>query len=119
MRNTVDLRATILNVDQLYHITDAWLYCSKSEGLPFGPIELQAAGVPVLVSDVITKEIDLGLGLIESLSLNDSPRLWAEKAVTMEKKNLSKETIKAAFRKYNFDIEQNVRHLESIYEGVN
>lgn len=109
----------ILNVDQLYHITDAWLYCSKSEGLPFGPIELQAAGVPVLVSDVITKEIDLGLGLIESLSLNDSPRLWAEKAVTMEKKNLSKETIKAAFRKYNFDIEQNVRHLESIYEGVN
>ena len=107
----------ILNVDQLYHITDAWIYCSKSEGLPFGPIELQAAGVPVLASDVITKEIDLGLGLIEYLSLSDSPRLWAEKAVTLQKKNLSTEAIKAAFRKYNFDIEQNVQYLESIYEG--
>ena len=119
LENYCRFTGPLMNVEQLYHLSDVWIYCSAFEGLPFGPIELQAAGVPVLVSDVITKEIDLGLGLIESLSLNDSPRLWAEKAVTMEKKNLSKETIKAAFRKYNFDIEQNVRHLESIYEGVN
>lgn len=118
LENYCRFTGPILNVDQLYHITDAWIYCSKSEGLPFGPVELQAAGVPVLASDVITKEIDLGLSLIEYLSLNDSPRLWAEKAMSLQKKHLSAETIRTAFRKYNFDIEQNVRHLEKIYEGV-
>ncbi|MCM1368807.1 MAG: glycosyltransferase [Candidatus Amulumruptor caecigallinarius] len=104
-------------VEDLYHLSDVWIYCSIFEGLPFGPIELQAAGVPVLVSDVITREIDLGLGLLHFLSLDDSPQVWARKAVSIKKEGLPLEKIKKAFAMHNFDISQNVKNLEQIYEA--
>lgn len=109
----------IMDVEQLYHMTDLWIYCSKYEGLPFGPIELQAASIPLLASDVITKEIDLGLGLVHFLSLNDSPKEWAELAVKIKKEKIQERDILEVFRKYNFDILQGVKKLESIYEGIN
>ena len=109
----------IMDVEQLYHLTDLWIYCSAYEGLPFGPIELQAASVPVIASDVITKEIDLGLGLVYFLSLNDPPKKWAELAVSIKKEMLPEDNIRLAFKKYNFDIKQNVKILEAIYNGKN
>ena len=107
----------IMDVEQLYHMTDLWIYCSVFEGLPFGPIELQAASVPVIASDVITDEIDLGLGLVHFLSLSDSPKKWAKLAVSINKKQLPEEVIVSAFHEHNFDIRQNVEKLEAIYEG--
>lgn len=106
----------VMNVEQLYHMTDLWIYCSAYEGLPFGPIELQAASIPVIASDVITDEIDLGLGLVHFLSLNDSPKKWAELAVSIPKIQLPEDAIVEAFQKYHFDIRQGVKKLESIYE---
>lgn len=46
---------------------------------------MQAASIPVIASDVITDEIDLGLGLVHFLSLNDNPKKWAELAVNIQK----------------------------------
>lgn len=107
----------LMEIEQLYYMTDLWIYCSAYEGLPFGPIELQAASVPVLASSVITNEINLGLGLVHFLSLEDVPKKWADVAVNILKKQLPKEQIVDAFQKYNFDIRQNVKKLEAIYEG--
>ena len=107
----------VMGIENLYHLSDVWIYCSEYEGLPFGPIELQAAGVPCLASDVITKEIDLGLGLVEFLSLSDSPKVWAKRAVLMKKTPVDFVRVMNAFRKYNFDIKESVKKLESIYLG--
>ena len=107
----------VMDVEQLYHLTDLWIYCSSYEGLPFGPIELQAASVPVIASDVITKEIDLGLGLIHFLSLADGPEKWAELAMHTNKEQLPKTAIVDAFNMHHFDIRQGVRRLEDIYNG--
>lgn len=108
----------VMDVESLYHLTDAWIFCSLHEGLPFGPLELQAAGVPVLCSDkVITREIDLGLGLVQYESLDASPARWAEKLLKMKPVKIEKKKLEETFRKYNFEIKQNVKFLESIYEG--
>lgn len=107
----------VMDVNQLYHSTDVWIYCSAFEGLPFGPLELQAAGIPVIASDVITREIDFGLGLVDFMSLEDSPLAWADKAVSLYKKEISSDDVQEAFREHNFDIRQNVSHLEAIYEN--
>lgn len=107
----------IMDIEQLYHLSDLWIYCSSYEGLPFGPIELQAASVPVLASDVISKEIDLGLGLVQFLSLNDDFEHWADIAINTEKKMLPKSDIISAFRNNHFDIRQSVNKLELIYIG--
>ena len=106
-----------MGIEVLYHLSDLWIYCSAYEGLPFGPIELQAASVPTLASDVITKEIDLGLGLTHFLSLNESPEVWAQKACEIKKTQIDEDVVKAAFIKHCFDIKQSVRSLEEIYRG--
>lgn len=108
----------LMNIEQLYHLTDLWIYCSTYEGLPFGPLELQAASIPVIASDVISKEIDLGLGLVHFLSLNDSPKKWAELAHVTEKHTISSSIVKDAFQKRHFDIQQSVKSLENIYIGT-
>lgn len=107
----------LMDIEQVYHMSDLWIYCSAYEGLPFGPIELQAASVPCLASDVITKEIDLGLGLVKFLSLDASYTEWAKVAVETVKPAIDQKTIEEAFNKYNFNIKMNVKILESIYKG--
>lgn len=106
-----------MDMASLYHITDCWIYPSHHEGLPFGPVELQAASTPCIVSDVVTKEIDLGLGLIHFVSLEDSPKKWAEIATSIKKEQIEKRVIKNAFETYAFDIIQIVKNLEKIYIG--
>lgn len=107
----------LMDVENLYHLSDVWIYCSTFEGLPFGPIELQAAGVPCLASDVITKEIDLELDLVHFLSLSQNPKEWAEKAVSIKKISKHVGDIKAAFMKHNFDMKYSVNTLENIFQG--
>lgn len=106
-----------MDIVDMYHLSDCWIFPSKKEGLPFGPIELQAASIPCLASDSITNEIDLGLGLVEFMSLNDSPESWANKAMSMQKKPIPYEITLKAFQDHDFDIRTNAKHLEKIYRG--
>lgn len=57
---------------------DLLLMPSLYEGFPVTLIESQACGLPALISDRITSEVDLGMGLIISRSLNDSIDQWIE-----------------------------------------
>lgn len=54
-----------------YKLFDIFVLPSFYEGLPTVAIESQAAGTPVILSDTITKEADLGLGLVRFFSLDD------------------------------------------------
>lgn len=108
---------SVMNVEVLYQMSDLWIYCSTNEGLPFGPLELQAASVPCLASDVITKEIDLGLGLVKFLPLEVGYAEWAREAVGFPKTEISSDVIEETFKKYNFSIEDNVNLLETVYRG--
>lgn len=51
------------------------------------------------------------------MSLDESPKEWAEKAILMSKKIISYEVILKAFQDHDFDIRTNVKKLESIYKG--
>ena len=77
----------------------------------------QAASVPCLASDVITKEIDLGLGMVKFLSLDESPKTWAMAAVETKKPTIGNDKIKHAFMEKNFCIQANVSMLEIVYRG--
>ena len=55
---------------------DVLVMPSIHEGLPVSLIEAQAAGVPCVVSNGITKEVDLGLGLLEFVDLRGGPAQW-------------------------------------------
>lgn len=117
LQDVVTLSGPRKDIVDLYHLSDCWIFPSIKEGLPFGPIEMQAAGIPCLVSDSVTKEIDLGLGLIEFMSLKQSPLDWAIKASSMYSPKIDKDDIKKAFIKAGFDITYNVDTLQHIYKG--
>lgn len=117
LNNCVILSGPRMDIADMYHLSDCWIFPSKNEGLPFGPIELQAASIPCLTSDTVTTEIDLGLGLIEFMSLKESPEAWANKAMSMSKSHIPFEITLKAFQDHDFDITINVKKLEAIYRG--
>lgn len=67
--------------NELYQLMDVFVLPSFYEGLPTVIVETQAAGVQAVVSDTITKEVDLGLNMVEYLSLNDELDKWVDQIV--------------------------------------
>ena len=61
---------------------DAFLFPSFYEGLPVALIEAQAAGLPLIISDVITEEVDIVTPLVRRLSLSQPVSSWAESVLT-------------------------------------
>lgn len=58
------------NISELLNSFDVFILPSYSEGLPTVAIEAQAVGIPCILSDRITREVDLGLGLTTFLSID-------------------------------------------------
>jgi glycosyltransferase involved in cell wall biosynthesis len=58
---------------------DILLLPSRFEGIPLTLLEAQAAGLPCLISDVVTTECDLVSGLIERESLTVPAQAWAKR----------------------------------------
>lgn len=65
------------DVPELYKTFDYFVLPSLYEGLPTVAIEAQAAGTYTVMSDTITKESDLGLGLVKFLPI-DNTQGWVK-----------------------------------------
>ncbi|MGF2948864.1 glycosyltransferase [Microbacterium alcoholitolerans] len=64
------------DVEEILRGSDALLMPSLWEGLPVTLVEAQATGLPCLVSEAVTRDADLGLGLLNYLPI-DSVSAWA------------------------------------------
>lgn len=65
------------DIPELLSFLDCAVLPSLYEGFPTVAVEAQASGTKILLSDRITPEVDLGLDLVEFLSLSE-PRVWAD-----------------------------------------
>lgn len=65
------------DIPALFASMDAFVLPSVREGLPRVLVEAQAAGLPCIVSDVVTREADIVPCLVRRLSLNEDPATWA------------------------------------------
>ena len=70
---------------------DVFILPSLFEGLPVVAVEAQTAGLPCILSDTITKEVDV-TGDITWCSINSSPGAWAETIVSVADKKIDKRT---------------------------
>ena len=99
------------DVKEILACCDCFLMPSLFEGLPFSLIEAQAAGLRCIVSDVVTREADVGL--IEYFPLENGEKKWAEfinAKLDEPKKSVDENKLR------QFDISHTVRQLEGIYD---
>ncbi len=97
---------------------DVFLMPSFYEGLPMVLIEAQAAGLPCIISDVITPEIQILESHIEYYSLSQSPEKWVNRILAMNQKKgtvLNDQNLSLVANS-PFNIRQSLSLLEKIYE---
>ena len=103
------------DVANLLQAMDVFLFPSLHEGLPMTMVEAQASGLPCLISDKVPIECKM-TEAVQQLSLEDSPTIWAERAIEtakMPRKNTCEE-IQAA----GYDIVENAKRLQNMYEEM-
>lgn len=112
LRNNIVFLGSRSDVEELLQAMDIFLFPSKYEGLGISLIEAQAAGLPVIASDVIPKETNV-TPLIKYLPLQSSPEKWAEAVLNslMTERDIEYPELK------KFDIAETCRQLTRIYTG--
>jgi len=96
---------------------DALLFPSKFEGLPITILEAQAAALPCVVSDVITKECDVLHGIVRRLSLLQGPQVWARAlAATLREPRLTATQVRSAMDYWS--AEHSAQRLANAYHEL-
>ena len=94
---------------------DVFVLPSFYEGLPGVSIEAQAAGLPCLLADTISKEAKI-TDPVEFLPICEGPDIWAERmlAYTGYKRCDTSEELRRA----GYDVNYAVKSLEELYKGI-
>ena len=118
-RDQIILYGVTKETRAVYSAMDVFVFPSKFEGLPVVLLEAQITGLPCIVSDKITNEVDFGE--ICWLSVEEDPQNWAKAILqTAVRSN----TQRSDYRKEHitkiehYDISQTVKQLDTIYDDL-
>lgn len=103
------------DVNRLFQAMDVFAMPSWFEGLPVSLVEAQAAGLPVIASDTISKDVNITNTVIFK-SIDISPQEWAKTIVEMWTK-LGRLDNTDTIIKAGFDSKTIVKQLLQIYLG--
>lgn len=92
---------------------DVMLMPSFYEGFPVVLVESQAVGLRAVISDTISKEVDLEVGMVNFVSLEDSVDKWIEHLLTTSGKKTDRQFI---LKSKGFDISYNANLLQLLYK---
>lgn len=112
----VEFMGTSNRVPEILQGLDVFALPSLYEGLPFVMVEAQAASLPIVASDTITKEVFL-TEYVKYESLQNNPKEWADKileASEMPRVVSTVEKIKSA----GFDVKSMAEDLMNLYREM-
>lgn len=114
LSDCVKLLGSRSDIPELMQAMDIFLFPSLWEGLPVTVVEAQAAGLPCLVSDAVTKEVFLS-DAVQYLPITEGINVWVEKALSIRNRfvNATDEVIRKGF-----DINSTARWLTDFYRGI-
>jgi len=99
------------DISRLYQAFDVFVLPSLFEGFPVVAVEAQCAGLPCLISDSITEEVDFS-GNVTFLPIDD-PNVWAAKILEATKRKRTDGSEIAA--KAGMDIRVTSRIIEKLW----
>lgn len=99
------------DINKILSASDAYVFPSMYEGLPFALIEAQASGIPIFASDTISPEIKMKDNL-QFLSLKKTAEEWA-KAIL--ENDYRKRDLRITDRLRQYDIKETCKILTDIY----
>jgi glycosyltransferase involved in cell wall biosynthesis len=102
------------DIDRILQGMDLFVFPSFHEGLPVSLIEAQVAELPCLISDRVSREVDLGVHLVHYAPLGD-PVLWAEQITRISKRGRSWVNINQAVAAKGYNIRETAAEMEDFY----
>ena len=116
LSDAVMFTGRINDVPEMLQAMDIMMLPSLYEGLPNVVIEWQIAGLPCLISDMVTRECAF-TDLAEYLPLEVGVQAWADKLLSMPMpdRESSREAIAEMTDKAGYNIHANARRLKELY----
>jgi glycosyltransferase involved in cell wall biosynthesis len=102
------------DINRLLQAFDLFIFPSLHEGLPVSLIEAQASGVPCLISDQVSEEVDLGVNLIKYASLNNSQE-WLRKIQNISDSQHDRRIPPATLSDSGYNIIETAYEMERFY----
>ena len=102
------------DVTDLYQGMDVFFLPSLFEGLPVTGVEAQAMGLPIVVSDTVTKEM-VYTDLVDYVSLKSTKEIWAEHLIKVAEKKQNRSNYVDNLRKSVFSDIGCGNRLEGLY----
>lgn len=110
------------DIPELMSASNVFIMPSLFEGLPVTLVEVQSNGMAAVISDNITNEVEV-TDLFERVAVTDSPRTWAERAISVAVSNRELEDNQR--RQYaklvleaGFDVHSEAKKLFEFYIGL-
>ena len=113
IRDAVIMAGSKTNTEDYYQAMDVFVFPSLWEGLPVSVVEAQANGLPCLLSDVITHDVDL-TDQVKYLVL-ENEELWLGKLMEIQRKPRSATTIENMTKLQPCDATVVARNLQKFY----
>lgn len=117
LENSIRFLGIRSDVSELLNAFDLFVLPSKYEGLPVVLIEAQANGVQELVSEKVTKEMDI-TDLIRYLPIDQAEKQWADAIVSYRIKTSEREKYSNLVKKAGYDIKIESKKMQNYYCGI-
>ena len=101
------------DIPQLLSAMDVFLLPSFSEGMPFSIIEAQTSGLPCIMSDTLSNELDI-TGLVRALPISGEPKVWAGKILQLDIGKSGRLEYSSKVRQAGYDIDVACRQFIDI-----
>lgn len=106
------------NINIWLNIMDILVFPSLFEGLPVVLVEAQSTGLPCIISNKISSDVDLGLNLVKFLSIEDGTDIWVNEIINNNmKKECNQDKIKEQLKREGYYLQDNIKMIENIYKN--
>ena len=114
LEDHVIVLSNIKNIEVYYCASDCFVLPSKYEGMPIVSVEAQCNGLPVILSDRITKEVII-TDIIKYLGIDGTENAWGEAVKNVVDRCVDRGKYSQIVRKSKFNVDFTVKQLEKIY----